>query len=86
MDFTVPESSLSDALPICDVPSAVNQGLPLLQHHWDVIIAKLKDAYRGETELTGIVEDFDGLHGDTEETSSSVSVIGRRLAHSLRLV
>jgi len=85
VDFAVPEFSLPDTQPICDVPSVVNQGLPQLEQHWDAMVSRIKDAYRGEAELTGIVEDYDGLIGDNQRTSS-MSTIGRRIAYSLKRV
>lgn len=85
LDFTVPESRLPDALPTCDVPSAVSQGLPQMEQHWHAMITKLKDVHRAETELMGIVEDFDGLLGDNQKMSA-MSVIGRRIAHGLKQV
>ena len=85
LDFTVPESSLPDDLPICDVLSSVSQGLPQLERDWDNIIAHLTGDPGGETELMGIIEDFDGLVEDSQKTSS-LSVIGRRIAYSLKQV
>jgi len=84
LDFAVPESSLPDAVPVCNVPSAVS-GIPELEHYWDNIIANLKDDDGGETELMGIMEDFDGLAEDHQKVSS-ISLIGRRIAYSLKQV
>ena len=85
VDFRIPESSLPDAEPICHVPSAMSQSLPDLEEHWDVMMSRLKDAYRGEAELTGIVKEFDELIGDNQR-ASSMSMIGRRIAYSLKRV
>lgn len=85
LDFTVPESSLPDDVPICAVPSSVSHGLPQLERDWESVIAYLKDDQGGETELMGIIEDFDGLVDDDRKTSS-LSVIGRRIAYSLKQV
>jgi len=85
LDFTVPESSLPDILPICDEPSSASLVLPLQEHDWDHIIAHLTDVQEGETELMDIIEDFDGLVDDDRKTSS-ISVIGRRIAYSLKQV
>jgi len=49
------------------------------------MISQLKDLHRGEAELRAIVEDLDGLLGAQKKTSS-VSVIGRRIAYSLKRV
>jgi len=49
------------------------------------MLSHLKDAYRGEIELTGVVEDFDGLIGDNQKASST-PMIGRRIAYSLKQV
>jgi len=85
LDFTVPESSLPDVQPICDEPSSVSHVLPQLDHDWDNIIAHLTDDNEEVTELMDIIEDFDGLVDDDRKTSS-ISVIGRRIAYSLKQV
>jgi len=84
LDFTVPESSLPEAVPICDVPLAVSGGIPELEYCWDNIMASLRTEHV-ETELMGILEDFDGLVDDQRKTSS-LSLIGRRIANSLKQV
>ena len=85
LDFAMPESSLPDALPVCDVSPTMSKGPDQLEEHWDAMVARFQDAYRGEAELTGIVEDFDCLIGDNQR-ASSLSMIGRRIAYSLRRV
>jgi len=49
------------------------------------MVTNLKDTHRAETDLMGVVEDFDGLLADHEKRSA-VAVIGRRIAYSLRQV
>jgi len=63
----------------------MSQGLPQLEQDWDMMMSHLNNAYRGEAELTRIVEDFDGLVGDNQR-ASSMSMIGRRIAYSLKQV
>jgi len=84
LDFSVPDNSLPDAVPVCEVPSAVSGGIPGLERYWSHIQASLR-AEHVETELMGIMQDFDGLVDDDRKTSS-LPLIGRRIAHSLKQV
>ena len=85
LDFSVPKSSLPTDQPICDLPSAMSRGIPQLEQNWDTVMSRLKNTHRRETELVGIVEEFDGLLGDNPKPTS-MSVIGRQISHGLKQV
>jgi len=63
----------------------VSHGLPQLESQWQAMVTRLVDAHTGETELASIVEDFDGLLGDSSKTQT-MSVIGHRIAYMLKQV
>lgn len=85
IDYSASDSELERKLPKCDAVALVGANWPPshLADRWKDIVASLKRSYQPEMDFTNVLLDFDGL-GNELDSEPSISVIGSRLALSLK--